>query len=151
MTRGGDTTEDFVVCYINVTGTVMWRIVYTSVWHVICMIRCVSGHTNDISIRDNPHSINGLASSWSIREDGTPSSFIARYLAQPLMENEPRCPNSATSTWRCTWHHIPTSSTELLTCGLTLIPAWISNYIHYNTWDEITYPFLNFNGCTVEV
>ena len=30
-------------------------------------------------------------------------------------------------------------------------PAWISNYIHYNVWDEITYPFLNFNGATVEV
>ena len=29
--------------------------------------------------------------------------------------------------------------------GLTLIPAWISNYIHYNVWDEVTYPFLNFN------
>ena len=26
-----------------------------------------------------------------------------------------------------------------------------SNYIHYNVWDEITYPFLNFNGATVEV
>ena len=35
--------------------------------------------------------------------------------------------------------------------GLTLIPAWISNYTHYNMWDEITYPFLNFNGATVEV
>ena len=35
--------------------------------------------------------------------------------------------------------------------GLTLILAWISNYIHYNVWDEITYPFLNFNGLTVEV
>ena len=34
---------------------------------------------------------------------------------------------------------------------LTLILAWISNYIHYKVWDEITYPFLNFNGCTVEV
>ena len=33
----------------------------------------------------------------------------------------------------------------------TLIPAWISNYTHYNVWDEITYPFLNFNGATVEV
>ena len=30
-------------------------------------------------------------------------------------------------------------------------PAWISNYIHYNVWDEITYPFINFNGATVEV
>ena len=35
--------------------------------------------------------------------------------------------------------------------GLTLIPAWISNYIQYKLWDEITYPFLNFNGFTVEV
>ena len=34
---------------------------------------------------------------------------------------------------------------------LTLIPAWISNYTHYNVWDEITYLFLNFNGATVEV
>ena len=33
---------------------------------------------------------------------------------------------------------------------LTLIP-WISNHIHYKMWDEITYPFLNFNGSTVEV
>ena len=35
--------------------------------------------------------------------------------------------------------------------GLTLIPAWISNYSHYKVWYEITYPFLNFNGATVEV
>ena len=35
--------------------------------------------------------------------------------------------------------------------GLTLIPAWISNYINYKVWDEITYPFPNFNGVTVEV
>ena len=34
--------------------------------------------------------------------------------------------------------------------GLTLIPAWVSNYIHYNVWDEITYTFLNFNGATIE-
>ena len=27
---------------------------------------------------------------------------------------------------------------------LALIPAWISNYIHYKVWYEITYPFLNF-------
>ena len=30
-------------------------------------------------------------------------------------------------------------------------PARISNYIHYKQWDEITYPFLNFNGVTVDV
>ena len=35
--------------------------------------------------------------------------------------------------------------------GLTLIPPWISNYMPRKVLNEITYPFLNFNGCTVEV
>ena len=25
-----------------------------------------------------------------------------------------------------------------------------NNHVHYNVWDEITYPFSNLNGCTVE-
>ena len=29
--------------------------------------------------------------------------------------------------------------------------TWISNCICYNAWDEITSPFQNFNGATVEV
>ena len=35
--------------------------------------------------------------------------------------------------------------------GLTFISAWMSNYIHYKMWDEITYPFPNFNGATFAV
>ena len=35
--------------------------------------------------------------------------------------------------------------------GLNLTPAWISNDTHYKVWSEITYPFINFNGATVEV
>ena len=35
--------------------------------------------------------------------------------------------------------------------GLTLISAWISKYINYKAWDEITNPFPNFNGATVEI
>ena len=35
--------------------------------------------------------------------------------------------------------------------GLTLIWAWISHYIHYKVWDEISYPFPNFHGATIEV
>ena len=31
------------------------------------------------------------------------------------------------------------------------ISKCISNYIQYKVWCEITYPFLNFNGATVEV
>ena len=29
--------------------------------------------------------------------------------------------------------------------------VWISIYIHYKVWGEITYPSLNLNGATVEV
>ena len=39
----------------------------------------------------------------------------------------------------------------LLLRWFTFNLAWISNYIHYNVWDEISYPSLNFKGCTVEV
>ena len=39
----------------------------------------------------------------------------------------------------------------LLLTWINFDPEWISNYIHYNVWDEITYPFLNFNGQTIDV
>ena len=42
-----------------------------------------------------------------------------------------------------------TTSGPFYLLGLTLIPAWISNHMHYKVWDEITYPFLNFNGATM--
>ena len=35
--------------------------------------------------------------------------------------------------------------------GLTLIPACISNHMHSQVWDEITYPFPNFNDATIDV
>ena len=35
--------------------------------------------------------------------------------------------------------------------GLTQIPACKSNFIQYKVWDELIYPFLNFNAETVEV
>ena len=34
---------------------------------------------------------------------------------------------------------------------LTLIPAFISNHMLSEMWDDITYPFSNFNGCTIKV
>ena len=36
-------------------------------------------------------------------------------------------------------------------CGLITIPALTSDHIHHNAWDEIIYPFPNFNGAAVEV
>ena len=35
--------------------------------------------------------------------------------------------------------------------GLILIPAWISNHLPSKMYGEITYPFPNFNGGTVEI
>ena len=56
----------------------------------------------------------------------------------------------------CRWHWVgKPDKTPVLSPfykhRLTLIPAWISNYINYNLWDEIIYPFPNFNSGTVEV
>ena len=31
------------------------------------------------------------------------------------------------------------------------MPAWISNHMHIEVWDEITYPFPNFHNADVEV
>ena len=39
----------------------------------------------------------------------------------------------------------------LLLQDIILIPAWISNCIHYKVGYEFTYPFPHFNGATVEV
>ena len=39
----------------------------------------------------------------------------------------------------------------LLLIWFNFNPSMDNNHIHYKVWDEITYPFLNFNGCTVEV
>ena len=32
-----------------------------------------------------------------------------------------------------------------------LLLTWLSNYIHYNMWNKITYPFPNFNSTVIEV
>ena len=39
----------------------------------------------------------------------------------------------------------------IISYGLTLVSAWISNYIHYKAWSKITLPSPNFNGYTGEV
>ena len=58
----------------------------------------------------------------------------------------------------CLSNHLSTFSTMtmLVTLGPLykygfLILAWICNHMPCKVWDEITYPFPNFNSCTVEV
>ena len=66
-------------------------------------------------------------------------------------------PKSFVCSWKnypvAGWTSIPEAHTwaPFYLHGLTLISAWLSNYIHYKVWGEITYPFLNFNGAIVEV
>ena len=33
---------------------------------------------------------------------------------------------------------------------VVIIFTWISNHMHGEVWEEISYPFLNFNGASVE-
>ena len=53
----------------------------------------------------------------------------------------------------CRWKHFVAACEFSLSLhgSLTPLPAWISNYIHNIVWDEIIYPFSNFNGAAVEV
>ena len=47
--------------------------------------------------------------------------------------------------------HVSPVRATIYNTVLTLITVWTSNYIHYKIWDEITDPFLNFNGATVKI
>ena len=48
----------------------------------------------------------------------------------------------------CWWLNNQQHGMRLMT---TNIPTWIRNHILSKVWDEITYPFPNINGATVEV
>ena len=45
---------------------------------------------------------------------------------------------------------IPDSQVPLLLIWINGYPAWLSDHIPSKEGDEITYPFPNFNGATVE-
>ena len=39
----------------------------------------------------------------------------------------------------------------ILLTWINLTPAWISNHILREAWDEITYPFKNVDGCSAYI
>ena len=58
------------------------------------------------------------------------------------------------------WHHLSSSSAILFFSQswgpfyqhrLTLIQPWLSDHLPNKVWNETTYPFTNFNDCTIEV
>ena len=66
---------------------------------------------------------------WAHRVSLVVSAHVPQNLIYRCFEV---CPNDSFTTWVIS----------------TLIPVWISNYIHYKVWDEITYPFPNVNAYT---
>ena len=50
---------------------------------------------------------------------------------------------------KCFVHSYTVDVVFTLSYRLTLIPTWISNHIPGKVWEEITYPFPNFNGATL--
>ena len=78
--------------------------------------------------------------------------FVCTYVMPNIGFIAHRCKFMKTSSKNRTTHQkVKASSGPFYGHGLTLIPAWININNHYKVWDEITYPFLNFNGSTVEV
>ena len=40
---------------------------------------------------------------------------------------------------------------EVFLTNMDWLPAWTNNHMPSKVWNEITYPFPNFSGCTMEV
>ena len=60
------------------------------------------------------------------------------------------CSDSAQQRYTHHWRHgtscLPDTMVILRACDLSPpVPVWISNYLQCNMWEEITYPFPNFN------
>ena len=63
---------------------------------------------------------------------------------QPMLTEQPM-DKPALSSIRESW------CSTILHEVTPIIPAWRGNSTHYKMWDEITYPFPNFNGAIIEV
>ena len=84
----------------------------------------------------NAMAADGLATQWARAS----TAMILTYLSQNIPVSAPKLLKLDSAY-----------STPFYQTGLSLIPVWISNYIPSKIWVEITYPFQNFNGASVEV
>ena len=82
---------------------------------------------------------------WRIMSRQVTSSNDIDYVGQIFH------PITETAIMRTKGYSLAVPQDPLYKHGSTSIPGWISNYIHYKVWDETTYWFPNFNGCTGEV
>ena len=123
---------------------------------------CVVSNTQIILV----WSINSDSNYWSnIKSIGFDEILPRSTVPFSQLYQWPRLPlddwsQSPTTVWTCVISSsIGAGSDIILTpcvlhCfqgPLLLKPAWISNYIYYKLWGEITYPFQNCKGTAVEV
>ena len=83
-----------------------------------------------------------------------PHSIVWDAITNPCRRYMLLAPKSAIVLTKPTWVYWWLSTRgPFYKHGLTLIPTWINNRIHYEVWDEITHPFptTNFNCTTIEV
>ena len=127
---------------------VTYAVYFCRRWFCICLIVCVLATSSKYKRNLTKLSGNGrlfVNNCWNVR--GVWKFFISQWecITMNVSHNYDWCSNEASKI------RPVVSEKHKMTSGLTLIPAWISNYMPGKVWDEITYPFLNFNGCTVEV
>ena len=113
------------------------------------------------AMRDSPLSVIGLITVRGVAMTAVwwePSFYIHQcYIINSRNRQVIQFPiklfnyNISWDAWFFTWHLAFLTSIQ----GPLLLTWFHFNhtmdYIHYKLWDEITYPFLNFNGATVEV
>ena len=87
---------------------------------------------------DSPHKgpVTWNVSTWwrhhVIIADVEPfGAHVSRAGPRARIQHQPHHAQALVGTYYFTWFNFPT---------------WISDYIHYKPWDEITYPFPNFNA-----
>ena len=108
-------------------------VMYLSTFGLIVNICCECGlepeHPTEMLMSKNMISVTRIYSSW-----------IALFLYNIWLAGSCVC---------C--FGIPVNCCDRISLMTQGVLVWISNYLHYNIWDEITYSFLNFNGATVNL
>ena len=147
-------------------GTILFKPIYYIEWHVIIILAL----TQNVFLHH--HVVHRLWSSHirmspgHLHSGSCHRSQMSGWCTPPFPWNAASSQGSSDSTYALEqWAYLGNDHTRtcnvnrfrlkglgpLLLIGLTLILAWINNHTPGKMWDEITYPFLNFNGCTVEV
>ena len=126
-------------------------------WYVFLQIAC-----NHVTITNCISIIIFCTNNLGVilfREEGFKWLVPSECRKRPLAENTSKVFNANTLELRLlrikpskrVYYICMTVNKSTLASALTLIPAWITYHMPGKVCDEITYPFPNFNGCTVEV